>query len=146
MNKISHTIILFMVFSFLSGSLLAQQNKHKLTVIVDNIKMVSGKLEVSLYNDPKSFPKDNGEYMTKSIPVDSNIVQCIFYVPPGTYAIALYHDANINNICDKNFLGKPLEGFGFSNNVKPIVRAPSFNACKFQVSGDTKIYISLLHD
>ena len=147
MNKlipVLKNIILFIIFVLIAESSSAQQNIYKLTVIVDHIEKIRGKLEISLYNNAKTFPKDNVEYMTRSVPVRSDTVKCVFYVPPGIYAIALYHDANNNNKCDENLLGIPEEGFGFSNNVKPFMRAPSFDACKFQVSKDTVIRISLL--
>ncbi len=148
MNKlipVLKNIILFIIFVLIAESSSAQQNIYKLTVIVDHIEKISGKLEVSLYNNAKTFPKDNVEYMTRSVPVRSDTVKCIFYIPPGTYAIALYHDANNNNKCDENLLGIPEEGFGFSNNVKPLASPPSFNSCKFRVSEDMMIRISLLH-
>ena len=39
-------------------------------------------------------------------------------IPPGTYAIAVFHDENANGKLDKNFLGIPCEGYGASNNVR----------------------------
>jgi len=36
-------------------------------------------------------------------------------IPPGTYAIACYHDENDNGKLDTNFLGIPKEGTGASN-------------------------------
>ena len=36
---------------------------------------------------------------------------------PGKYAVSVLHDANKNKDLDKNKLGIPKEGFGFSNNV-----------------------------
>jgi len=92
--------------------------------------------------EPLSAQKND---YTITVPVDSKTVTCIFKVPEGTYAIALYHDENDNNRCDRNFLGIPREGFGFSNNIKPYFSAPSFKACKFYVSRNRRISISLLH-
>jgi uncharacterized protein (DUF2141 family) len=47
-------------------------------------------------------------------------------LPPGTYAIAIFHDENSNRKLDK-FMGLPREGFGFSRN--PVIR---FGPPKFE--------------
>lgn len=47
-------------------------------------------------------------------------------VPPGTYAVRVYHDENGNERIDRNFLGVPLEGFGFSNDAPVRMAPPSF--------------------
>lgn len=47
-------------------------------------------------------------------------------VPPGVYAFAVIHDENSNHKLDKNFIGVPKEGFGFANNPKVNLSAPSF--------------------
>jgi uncharacterized protein (DUF2141 family) len=37
---------------------------------------------------------------------------------PGKYAVRYYHDENMNGKMETNLVGKPKEGYGFSNNVK----------------------------
>ncbi len=138
-------VILFIFFLLILEPLSAQKNDYTITVTVDGIEKIYGILIVTVYDKAKFFPKDTGEYLTKTVPVDSKTVTCIFKVPEGTYAIALYHDENDNNRCDRNFLGIPREGFGFSNNIKPSFSAPSFQKCKFSVSQNTEIHITLLH-
>jgi uncharacterized protein (DUF2141 family) len=138
-------IVLVLCFFLIAGRIYTRQNKYELLVIVDGIEKISGKIEIALYNDAERFPKDNGEYASRSVPVESDTIKCVFYVPAGEYAIALYHDENNNDRFDKNIFGIPKEGFAFSNNVKPFVSAPSFRACKFIVPRDNKIEITLLH-
>ena len=46
--------------------------------------------------------------------------KCSFSIPnlnPGKYAVRYYHDENLNGKMDTNLVGKPTEGYGFSNNV-----------------------------
>ncbi|NJN30861.1 MAG: DUF2141 domain-containing protein [Synechococcales cyanobacterium RM1_1_8] len=45
---------------------------------------------------------------------------------PGTYAVAAFHDANGDGLLNRGLMGIPREGFGFSNNPKILVGAPSF--------------------
>jgi len=40
-------------------------------------------------------------------------------IPPGTYALVVIHDENMNGKLDTNWVGIPKEGYGFSNDVKP---------------------------
>ena len=50
----------------------------------------------------------------------------------GSCAAAAFHDANGNGKFDKNLLGWPLEGFGFSNDAHvSFFRPPSFAAASF---------------
>jgi uncharacterized protein (DUF2141 family) len=45
---------------------------------------------------------------------------------PGAYAVIAFHDANDNGKLDENWLGKPTECYGFSNNAEGFLSAPSF--------------------
>lgn len=51
-------------------------------------------------------------------------------VPAGTYAVAVFHDANGNGKLD-TMLKIPKEGFAFSRNPKMQVREPRFNEASF---------------
>jgi uncharacterized protein (DUF2141 family) len=58
-------------------------------------------------------------------------------IPPGTYAIAVVHDENMNGKLDANRLGIPSEGYGFSNGARALLSAPSFSAASFRHDGGT---------
>ncbi|WP_409566628.1 DUF2141 domain-containing protein [Methylobacterium sp. E-005] len=51
-------------------------------------------------------------------------------VPPGTYAVAAYQDANGNGRLDRTGLGLPLEPYGFSGSVGRRTR-PDFAEAAF---------------
>jgi len=55
------------------------------------------------------------------------------YLPPGRYAVIVFHDENDNGILDTNFLGIPKEGYGFSNNASGLFSAPAFGAAAVTV-------------
>ena len=48
----------------------------------------------------------------------------------GTYSVNIFHDENSNKDIDKNFIGIPKEGYGFSNNPN-FLGPPSFEKTKF---------------
>ena len=58
-------------------------------------------------------------------------------VPPGDYAIAVYHDANENGKLDRHLLGYPLEPYGFSNNARGKLGPPAWDRVFFQVGDAT---------
>ena len=66
---------------------------------------------------------------------------------PGRYALFAMHDANANGDLDLNFLGIPIESYGFSNDAKGTVGPPSFDAAAVEVKGDVpaRIVIRLAH-
>ena len=55
-------------------------------------------------------------------------------IPRGAYAVNLFHDENMNGKMDTNFLGMPLEGYGFSNNPGKRMSKPGFDETSFQVN------------
>jgi uncharacterized protein (DUF2141 family) len=65
-------------------------------------------------------------------------------VPVGTYATEAFHDENRNGVIDRNFLGLPKEGIGFSNDAPMHFGPPKFDAAAFAVSAPlTRITLTL---
>ena len=59
----------------------------------------------------------------------------------GKYAVRYYHDENMNGKMETNLVGKPTEGYGFSNNVIGKFGPPPFEKWLFEVTGDKKIVL-----
>ena len=66
-----------------------------------------------------------------------------YELPPGTYAIGIFHDANLNNRLDNYFFGVPREQYGFSNDARGFLGPPSFDDAAFSVAGRAEIAITL---
>ena len=63
---------------------------------------------------------------------------------PGEYAVSVIHDENDNRKLDRNFVGIPTEGIGFSRNPVLAFGPPSFKSSEFAaVSGDTSATIRM---
>jgi uncharacterized protein (DUF2141 family) len=62
----------------------------------------------------------------------------IFKLPasPGRYAVSAYHDANQNGKLDRNLVGLPTEGYGFSRDARIRFGPPSFDDAAFDISSD----------
>jgi uncharacterized protein (DUF2141 family) len=57
-----------------------------------------------------------------------------FHVPAGSYGVVVLHDENKNQKLDRNFLGVPVEGFGFANNPRVFLTAPPFQSALVNVA------------
>ncbi len=104
-------------------------------------------VRLALYNDPDKFPKRSGSIAGGDVAaVKGSVVYVFRNLPPGLYAVAIYHDANANRRFDKNALGLPREGFGFSNDARPVFSAPGFDAAAVTLKAPrTRIKISLAY-
>ncbi len=116
-----------------------------LAVRVENVDTKGGLLHVALYTEDL-WSNDNADPMADMIvpavpPVTTVVMKD---VKPGVYGIKSYQDANKNDKFDQNFLGLPLERFGFSRDAKPIFSEPGFDRTKFVVKdGANEITIHL---
>lgn len=104
-------------------------------VTIDGLRNANGIVAMSPYaDDPARFLKPNSSLPTGRIKAQLGVLQTCLFVPgPGAYGIAVYHDENANGKVDRNGLGIPNEGFGFSNNPRIFFSAPSFQKVRFQV-------------
>ncbi len=131
----------------ISFAVFAQKNNQvkNLSVTITNVQASGKTLSVGMYRNTDQFP-EFGKYW-KNIKVNSinNTIKVEFEAPYGDYAVAVFHDLNGNGKLDKNFIGYPIEPFGFSNNFKPKFSSPSYKDCKFTYSKDSEnIYIKLI--
>jgi uncharacterized protein (DUF2141 family) len=103
-----------------------------------NIKNSTGKVACALFESPIGFPTEFLHYASNimGLKIRKTQARCDFEdIPPGTYAIAVIHDENMNGKLDTNVLGIPTEGYGFSNGAKGVLGAPSFSAASFTYDG-----------
>ncbi len=128
----------------LAVNLTAGGEKVKLTVKITNIGAVKGEIEIGFYNNPDTFPDEGGQYKKMRVKVTSKVMKITVELPKGIWAVAVYHDENNDKKINKNFFGIPKERYGFSNNVKPVLSAPSFNKAKFKLYRDKTITINLI--
>jgi uncharacterized protein (DUF2141 family) len=113
---------------------------EKVTVVVAALASTSSVVKLNFYNAPDKFLKD-GQMAIRMVvrPDGKNTLTIPVDLAPGEWAVAVSQDLNNNDKLDKNFLGIPTEPFAFSNNVKPKLSAPSFQQCKFTVTGPGQV-------
>lgn len=101
----------------------------------------------TVFASADGWPEQNSKSVVHGpFPIVNDQAMEEFQLPAGKYAVAVIHDENMNHKLDRNFLGIPKEGFGFANNPKVALSAPSFQAAVTQVSCPvTEIEIRLIY-
>jgi uncharacterized protein (DUF2141 family) len=109
-------------------------------VAILNIRNAIGTVDCALFNSPNGFPRDvlHSAMRLVAMKVPNTEARCDFEgIPLGTYALVVLHDENMNGKIDTNWLGVPKEGYGFSNDAKASLGAPSFSDTSFAYDGET---------
>jgi uncharacterized protein (DUF2141 family) len=129
-----------------SALFFSSDNYASLTIQIQGLKQIKGKIQIGIYNDANQFPKVGGEYRVEYVDASANTLSYTAKnLPNGEYAIALFHDVNSDGVCNLNFLGIPKEPYGFSKNIKPVWSAPTFSKTKVAVNANTQISIDLIN-
>ena len=110
---------------------------HWVNIAVEGLRNSRGVVKLTLYpDDATKFLKPRGSLYVTKVTARQGLAQACIYIPqPGAYGLALYHDENDNGEIDRNGLGIPKEGFGFSNNPRIFLSAPKFAKVRFVVTG-----------
>src|SRR4029077_20500785 len=99
-------------------------------VTILNIRNSNGTVDCALFDGPKGFPTEVLHSATKFVAMKVSDMQarCDFEnIAPGTYALVVVHDENMNGKLDTSWLGIPKEGYGFSNDAQAASTPPPFS-------------------
>lgn len=133
---------------FWSAAAWGQSAASSIKVVVEGVRNDQGQVGILLFRQAQGFPSDHQAAMRQElVPARKGRVEASFDgLPAGTYAIAVMHDENKNLKIDTNILGIPKEGYGVSNNVKNLMRAPRFAEAAFELrSGRSAQTIQLIY-
>ena len=101
-----------------------------LEVTVTGIRSAAGHVLVAVC-DKDTFLHETCRYKGRVPAAIGSVVVRIAGIPPGSYAAQAYADENDNGKIDRNFLGMPTEGIGFSNDAKMRFGPPAFADAAF---------------
>lgn len=105
-----------------------------LTVAVSGLRNAVGLVEVAVCGDETCYDHQRGFAAVGREPAALPTVLFTFAgLQPGRYALMMFHDENGNGRYDRDFLGLPREGYGFSNDAKPVFGKPSWRKVAFEV-------------
>jgi len=142
-------VIILLVLNF---KLSAQNNQElfELQINVSNIES-NGNLIIAVWSNPdlwnsnatnSSGQKEGFDYGYKEW-VEKNKFSTTINLPKGIYLISILLDENQNNILDKNFIGMPVEQYGFSTEKKIRFRKPKFSEGSIKFYKKTVLDIEL---
>lgn len=111
-----------------------------LEITVEGIRDAEGNVMVALHDESgmEGFPGANGAIAAQWVRAAPGSQRFVFLdLPPGQYAVAVFHDENGNDELDTNILGIPTEGTGFSRNAQGNFGPPSFHDAAVEISADS---------
>lgn len=127
-----HYVLLFLFWPFVH-----QAQEVELQIKVNGIEKIEGKLMYRLRDA-------QGREVLKNVhPVKQKTETIILNLEPGSYALAIFHDANDNNEIDRGFTGIPTELYGFSNDARGMFGPPDLEDQLFKIKGNTEIKVLL---
>jgi uncharacterized protein (DUF2141 family) len=125
-----------------------QPSGGSLTVTILNFRNNEGQISVALYNREEGFPKSPDKALKIVTAPISNKKSIVVFesLPPGEYAISVFHDENKNGKMDSNFFGVPKEGVGASNDARGHMGPPQYKDAKFHYNGNVQsVIINLVY-
>ncbi|ABE56331.1 conserved hypothetical protein [Shewanella denitrificans OS217] len=116
---------------------------HTLNLVVDNIPKHTGQLMIQIFDSKEKYDSGRGAFISALTPVTQTRHEIVFsQLPTADYAVRIVHDENGNGSLDVNFLGVPLEGYGFSNDAGSLGPA-SFEDAKVGIDSDIELIIHI---
>ena len=136
-------IVMSLLLSF--GAAFPENSSVKLTVFVEGVNKTGGNIGVYIFRSEKGWPESSDQCVRRIVvPAHPGVVRVeVPDLPAGTYAVAVGHDSNVNHHVDKNWLGKPTEQWGMSNNPRATFKAPAFSKAQFSLNANADIHIQL---
>lgn len=134
-NKMNKLKSIFLLAFILISSYSYSQCKLEIEII--NLRSNKGVISLEL------FDNDHISILSKKELIQNN--KCIINIEnlkSAKYAIRYIHDENSNDKFDTNWMGIPIEGYGFSNNAYGNFGPESFDKWLFEVEGVTKIVLT----
>ena len=110
---------------------------------ITNLKKMKGNLAIEFYRNVENYTKGQNAFKKLYVPVnDLDKYETVFKnIEPTYYAVKVYLDTNNNKKLDKSFLGVRKEPYGFSTNANPILREPTFEEAKIEMTEENNVIV-----
>ena len=104
---------------------------------VEGISEEKGEIRIAVFDSEETYnDKENPLHAVVVEVKGDKITWKQDSLPYGNYAIAVYHDKNVNGELDSNLLGIPKEAYGFSNNARGRFGPASWKDAHFEVTSE----------
>ena len=112
--------------------------------MAQGIRGTQGAVGFAVYQAKQGWPdKYDLAMLHKAVPAKPGDVALAVEIPPGRYAVALMHDENGNKRLDRKPSGRPVEGYGISNNPKARLKTPSFTSASIDIACGDRVLIQV---
>ncbi len=134
------------ILSFFLHILRVQPDSTGIIIVeVHSLRNDKGEVAMVLHSVPEAFPSDATKGIKSVyVPVFNKISKFTFTdIPPGVYAIAVFHDEDGDKRLKTGMFGLPKEGWGASNDAKGVLGPPKFVDASFEVKASSKQRLSI---
>jgi uncharacterized protein (DUF2141 family) len=117
----------------------------RLEVTMTGFKSEEGQARIAVFLDARSWP--NGEEFLFAATVqpirDGQAIAEFEDVPAGPFAVAVFHDKDVDGKLDSDFMGIPSEDYGFSADARDMFGPPSFEEARLELAGGESKQITI---
>ena len=107
-----------------------------LLIEITGLQKASGNLYIAVYDSDDTWLGDD-TVLEQQVAIEEARLQGLVCteldLPPGEYALSIFHDTNDNGKLDTNFIGIPNEPVALSNNARPRFGPPKYKDAVFVV-------------
>nr|WP_293294523.1 DUF2141 domain-containing protein [Allomuricauda sp.] len=132
--------LLVALFPLLTGCLF-HLNAQNTKIHVQGLSSPKGQIILKIFQNQEDYLKEK-PFKTLKFPKaqvlnGSLSLECT--LPKGKlFGIVMFDDANANDKLDRNLIGIPKEGIGFSNHKMSKMKKPEFDDFKFETVGEVQ--------
>ncbi len=109
---------------------LANSTEESLTISIVGTANSDGVIMVAIYDSQSNFKEPAKASLKMAIQIENG--GGVWSVPlrqlPPSFAVAAYHDENLDGELNRNPFGMPTERYGFSRNARGKIGPPAFDA------------------
>src|ERR1035437_6036687 len=136
-------VIPFLILLFILQCFTVTAQNVELTI--KGIRSTKGQLLIGVFKDNESFQKEKAYKNLKfdKTAVVNGTLTVKFDFESGVFGFSLLDDENNDGKMDYNFIGFPLEGFGFSNYYHRGLTKPDLDKFSFKLTKDVKSKIEI---
>ena len=130
------------------ATLVCSANSIPIWITIDKVRNSKGTIKAELYGSKAKKTLAKGQKLSrKRVKAQRGETRLCLDAPVrGRYSVVVYHDENNNRKFDRNFIGIPKEGFGFSNNPTILLGLPEQEEILFKVEDtNTNLSISVIY-
>ncbi len=111
-----------------------------LRVEVTGLQSAEGNIYIAVYDSKDTWLGEETVLEKQVVIVEARsedgLVSTELDLPPGEYALSIYHDTNDNGDLDTNFIGIPKEPVALSNNARPKFGPPKYKDAVFTLGAE----------